>query len=79
MFTLLKIKLQKRKVLNLWLSFWEACSKSKEDDVLECEYRRYLKIINNGGAFYWADENCFKDVRLSGEFMGAKWRILKED
>lgn len=62
-----------------WMTFWEACDQSKEGDVLECEYRKYVKIINCGGAFFWNDTDGHRAVKLVGEmFLDAKWRILED-
>lgn len=57
-----------------WVTFWEALSRSKEEDVLECEYSPYQNIVNNGDfTFMW--EEAWEPVTLSGEFLGFKWRI----
>jgi len=55
-------------------SFWKVAELSKEDDVLECEDIGYQNIVNNGDyTFMW--EIDWTPVKLSGEFLGMKWRI----
>lgn len=64
---------KKKEIQNEWLSFWDALSQSKEDDVLECE-NFYDNIVNNGDfTFMW--ERSWNPVKLSGEHLGLKWRI----
>ncbi|MGG3890280.1 hypothetical protein [Metabacillus fastidiosus] len=59
---------------NEWRTFWETAAKSKEEDVLECEWDGRQNIVNNGDyTFLW--EESWEHVKLSGEFLGAKWRI----
>lgn len=58
-----------------WVTFWEALGKSKEEDVIECEYS-YQDIVNNGDyTFMWKE--LWDPVKLSGEHLGFRWRIKK--
>jgi hypothetical protein len=60
---------------NKWGTFWEVAAKSKEGDILECE-DYYGNIVNNGDyAFLW--EDSWAVVKLSGEFLGMRWRIKR--
>ena len=58
-----------------WVTFWEALSGSKEEDIIECEYS-YQNIVNNGDyTFMWKD--IWEPVKLSGEHLGFRWRVKK--
>ena len=55
-------------------TFWEACAKSKEEDVLVCLDYSMQNIVNNGDyIFKW--EQSWETVKLDGEFMGMRWKI----
>lgn len=60
-----------------FMSFYEALRIAEEEDVLLCEYNGYQRIVcDDKYAFTWEDSQ--KTVKLVGEFIGMKWKIVRE-
>lgn len=59
------------------MTFFETIEKSKENDVMRCIDYPMQNIVNNGDyTFMW--ENDWKVVKLTGEFIGMNWEIIKQ-
>ena len=56
-------------------TFWEVCQNSSEEDVLVCLDYSMQNIVNNGDSIFKWEEN-WETVRLDGEFLGMRWKII---
>jgi hypothetical protein len=57
-------------------SFWEVCANSKEGNILICLDYSLQNIVNNGDyTFMWEEE--WTPVKLTGEYLGMRWKIIK--
>ncbi len=60
-----------------YLPFYEVLSIAEEEDMLLCEYNGYQRIIVvDKHHMEWEDSK--ETVKLSGEFLGMNWKIVRE-